>query len=318
MLDIRQVSVAFSGHQVLDELSLEIQPGAVAAVLGASGSGKTTLLRVVAGLQRPDAGSIWWQGANVTDTPPHLRTFGLMFQDYALFPHRSVSGNVAFGLEMHGVPDRPKRVEEVLEMVGLAGQGGRSVHTLSGGEQQRVGLARALAPKPDLLMLDEPLGALDRSLRDRLVFELKELFTELDLTVLYVTHDQQEAFSIADDIVILDGGRVVQHSAPETVWSAPATSFVAELLGMTVLTPVQAREITGNDRTSIALRPEKASIDPAGSIQATISAVGFSDGHYVVAVHTPSGTALTATSATRPTIGQLVNVSLHDDAIVVL
>lgn len=318
MLEVRQVSVAFSGNRVLDELSLEIQPGIVAAVLGASGSGKTTLLRVVAGLQRPDTGAIWWQGANVTDTPPHLRNFGLMFQDYALFPHRSVSGNVAFGLEMHGFPDRAKRVEEVLEMVGLAGQGDRSVNTLSGGEQQRVGLARALAPKPDMLMLDEPLGALDRSLRDRLVFELKELFTDLDLTVLYVTHDQHEAFSIADDIVVLEGGRVVQHSAPEDVWSAPATPFVAELLGMTVLSPAQAREITGDDRTSVALRPENASIDPSGTIEATVSAVGFSGGHYVVVVHTPSGTVLTATSGTRPTIGQRVNVSLHADAVVVL
>lgn len=318
MLEVRQVAVAFSGHQVLDALSLEIQPGTVAAVLGASGSGKTTLLRVVAGLQRPDSGSVWWQGQNVTNTPPHLRNFGLMFQDYALFPHRTVSGNVAFGLEMHGVSHQTERVEEVLEMVGLAGQGDRSVNTLSGGEQQRVGLARALAPKPDVLMLDEPLGALDRSLRDRLVFELKELFTSLDLTVLYVTHDQHEAFSIADDIVILEGGQVVQHDAPEDVWSAPATPFVAELLGMTVLTAVQAREITGNDDAPIALRPERATIDPDGSIEAVVSAVGFSDGHYVVAVHTPSGTVLTATSATRPTIGQQVNVSLDDDAVVIL
>ncbi|NNF62909.1 MAG: ABC transporter ATP-binding protein, partial [Acidimicrobiia bacterium] len=243
MLELRNVTVRFGDRAVLDDLSLDLEAGTVAAVLGASGSGKTTLLRAIAGLQPLDGGSIAWRNTDLSSVPPHRRNFGLMFQDYALFPHRSVARNVAFGLEMQGAANPSARVAEVLGMVGLEGAGDRSVSTLSGGEQQRVGLARALAPQPEVLMLDEPLGALDRSLRDRLALELRELFTTLDLTVLYVTHDQDEAFAVADDIIVLAGGKVVQHATPEDLWTSPATPYVAEFLGMTMLTGEQAASL---------------------------------------------------------------------------
>lgn len=319
MLQLHNVSVRLGGQTVLDGLTLDVAAGAVVAVLGASGSGKTTLLRTIAGLQQPQTGSIGWRGIDLTGTPPHRRNFGLMFQDYALFPHRTVAGNVAFGLEMQDADNPIERVREVLTLVGLDGYEERSVSTLSGGEQQRVGLARALAPAPELLMLDEPLGALDKTLRERLVFELRELFTDLDLTVMYVTHDQAEAFTVADDVVVLDGGRVVQHATPEQLWSAPATPFVAEFLGMTVLSERQATEMGGTEpRGILALRPEHAAVDPDGAVAGTVKAVGFDDGQYVVAILTDSNVHLTARSASRHIVGEPINVTLDEDALAVV
>ncbi len=189
MLSVEGVVVRYGEVAALAGLDLEVADGEVVALLGPSGSGKSTLLRVVAGLVAPDAGSVTWDGQDLAGVPPHRRGFGLMFQDYALFPHLDVGGNVAFGLRMQG-PVRPGRVAEVLEMVGLPGYEDRAVGTLSGGEAQRVALARALAPEPRMLMLDEPVGSLDRVLRERLVIELRELLVRLRMTALYVTHDQ--------------------------------------------------------------------------------------------------------------------------------
>ncbi|MEU6442787.1 ABC transporter ATP-binding protein [Streptomyces sp. NPDC047046] len=244
-LRVEGVTVGFgNGRPALDAVDLSVRAHEVVCVLGPSGSGKSTLLRAVAGLQPLDAGSVWLGGEDQRDVPVHRRGVGLMFQDHQLFPQRDVAGNVAFGLRMRRVPAgvREARVAELLSLVGLADAGHRGVGSLSGGEQQRVALARALAPRPSLLMLDEPFGQLDRTLRERLVLELRELFTVLGTTVLAVTHDQGEAFALADRVVIMRDGAIAQSGAPLDVWGHPADSFVARFLGFGNLVPAR---ITG-------------------------------------------------------------------------
>ena len=234
MLGVENVVVRFGTHEALAGVSLDVAEGEVVTVLGPSGSGKSTLLRVVAGLERPDAGRVLLDGRDLASVPAHRRGIGLVFQDHALFQHRDVEGNVAFGLRMRGdPPTRAKeRVRELLELVGLAGYERRSVATLSGGEQQRVALARALAPEPRVLLLDEPLGSLDRLLRDRLLDDLSRLFVELGVTAVYVTHDQGEAFALADRVAVMRAGRVVQTGTPDELWAHPADEEVARFLGL--------------------------------------------------------------------------------------
>jgi len=253
MLSVRDVSVRFSDTLALDRASLEVADDEVVAILGGSGSGKTTLLRVIAGLQVPDTGSVKLDGADLAGVPPHRRGIGLVFQDHALFPHRSVLGNVAFGLRMRGDPGEAveQRARELLQLVGLAGFERRAVGTLSGGEQQRVALARALAPEPRILLLDEPLGSLDRRLRDRLLDDLAALFAELRLTAVYVTHDQAEAFTLGDRIAVMRAGQVAQVGTPDELWSHPVDEDVARFLGMA--------NVAGGE----AIRPEAIHVRPA-------------------------------------------------------
>lgn len=233
MLEVRDLTVRLGGRVVLDGVDLTVGSGQTLAVLGPSGCGKSTMLRAIAGLERPERGRICWEGRDLAGMPPHERRFGLMFQDYALFPHRDVRGNVEFGLRMAGMatPERRRRVDDVLALVGLGGLADRRVTNLSGGEQQRVALARALAPEPRLLMLDEPLGSLDRSLRERLVDELRELLALAAVPAIYVTHDHDEAFALADRLVVMREGRVAHEGAPRDVWQRPADEWVARFLG---------------------------------------------------------------------------------------
>jgi len=234
-LSIDHVSVRHSNSSTdaLGDLSFDVAAGEVIGVLGSSGSGKTTLLRAISGLQSVSTGNVVLDGVDITKTPTHLRGIGLMFQEHALFPHLDVDDNVSFGLRMAKMPkpDRSERVAEVLELVGLAGFGSRDIASLSGGERQRVALARTIAPSPLLLLLDEPMGSLDRVLRDRLVSELGDLINRLGLTVVYVTHDRSEAFELADRIAVLDRGQLVQLDTPEILDAQPATAHVAQLLG---------------------------------------------------------------------------------------
>jgi thiamine transport system ATP-binding protein len=241
VLRIDGLTVRYGDTVAVDGFDLAVTEAEVVALLGPSGCGKTSVLRAVAGLEPPAAGRIVLDGRDVTDAAVHVRQVGLMFQDHALFPHRDVAANVAFGLRMRGepAPAIDRRVAEVLELVGLAGYGRRRVFELSGGEQQRVALARALAPAPRMLMLDEPLGSLDRTLRDRLVGELRELFSRLGMTTLYVTHDQAEAFSVADRVVLMRAGRIVQQGSPEEVWQRPVDELAARFLGFANLVPVE-------------------------------------------------------------------------------
>jgi len=236
MLAIIEISKSFTTKSALDSVSFEVWPGEIVALLGPSGCGKSTLLGIIAGLEMPDRGDIQWEGQSLKKVPPHLRGFGLMFQDYALFPHLSVYENVGFGLRMKAKQNRPSQrsgqIDRMLELVGLPGFQSRDVNTLSGGEQQRVALARALAPQPRLLMLDEPLGALDRNLRERLLAELHQILRQIHQTTIYVTHDLEEAFRVADRVVIMNQGAIEQIGTPEKLYRSPSSPFVASFLGL--------------------------------------------------------------------------------------
>lgn len=233
MLEVRNLFKTYEGKLLLDDISFTVAEGETICLLGASGSGKSTLLRIIAGLESPDSGLVSFDNLDLTTTPPHLRDFGLVFQDYALFPHLNVNDNVAFGLKMRhvGQAETARRVATSLELVSLAKFGNRKVTDLSGGEQQRVALARALAIQPRLLMFDEPLGALDRALREGLLNELRMILHRTKIPAIYVTHDQEEAFTIADRVLILHEGEIVREGTPADVWANPQSPFVAGFLG---------------------------------------------------------------------------------------
>lgn len=233
MLEIRNVSKYYDGQLLLNNISLTVADEEIICLLGPSGGGKSTLLRIIAGLEEMESGQVFWDGQDLADVPPHARAFGLMFQDYALFPHMTVNQNIAFGLRMQGM-DRAQisqRVEEALQMVDLRGFGARKVFDLSGGEQQRVALARALLPHPRLLMLDEPLGALDRTLREQLGSDLRRVLSQMKIPVIYVTHDQEEAFAIADRLLVLHEGHIVQSGTPQQIFRQPDTLWLAAFFG---------------------------------------------------------------------------------------
>jgi thiamine transport system ATP-binding protein len=329
MLEVRGVTVTIDGAPILRNVDLAVGLAEVVVVLGPSGSGKTTLLRTIAALQEADSGTVAWNGADLDGVPPHRRGFGLMFQDLALFPHRSVAGNVAFGLEMAGATDTRHAVNTALRLVGLEGMGERSIDTLSGGEQQRVALARSLAPQPRLLMLDEPLGSLDRVLRERLAAELRTIFDGLDTAVLYVTHDQDEALALADRVVILNEGRVVQTGTPQSVWLRPVSEFVARFLGWSAFVEVEAGAGSattpwGRVSTAVtgpamaALRPGSAAIDSSGQLRATVTAVTFTGEAFAVTLQPPEGPAVQAIATAPPAIGAVVPWQADPAGIIVL
>lgn len=234
MLEVRHIFKTYEGKPLLNDISFTVAEGETICLLGASGSGKSTLLRIIAGLESAESGVILFNGQDLTSVPPHLRDFGLVFQDYALFPHLNVNDNVAFGLKMRklGQSDIAQRVTDALELVSLSGFGTRKVTDLSGGEQQRVALARALAIRPRLLMFDEPLGALDRTLREDLLNELRAILHQTKIPAIYVTHDQEEAFTIADRVLILHDGNIIRDGTPADVWANPQSAYVAGFLGL--------------------------------------------------------------------------------------
>jgi thiamine transport system ATP-binding protein len=317
MLHTRDLRLDYEGTNALDGVSLDVGDGEIGCVLGPSGCGKSSLLRVVAGLEPDATGSVAWDADDLAKVPAHRRGFGLMFQDHALFPHRDVAGNVAFGLRMQRVPRdvaRP-RVDEAFALVGLTGFADRRVSELSGGEQQRVALARALAPRPRLLMLDEPLGSLDRALRDRLVTELRELFLRLELSVLFVTHDHGEAFALADRLVVMRDGRIEQVGSPTDVWRRPANEYVARFLGWNVTTAFGAR---------LAVRPEDVRVAAPGTpggVRGRVTTRTFHGDRYQVEVDV-SGETLRVTlpvqTADVPDVGAAVTLDVDRAATVEL
>ena len=234
MLKVRHIFKTYEGSLLLNDISFKVDTGETICLLGASGSGKSTLLRIIAGLEDSNSGSILFNGIDLAFASPHLRDFGLVFQDYALFPHLNVNDNVAFGLKMRRMEQNEinERVVSSLELVNLSGFGKRKVTDLSGGEQQRVALARALAIRPRLLMFDEPLGALDKKLKDGLLNELRTILHETKIPAIYVTHDQEEAITIADKVLILHDGKIIREGTPADVWENPQSSYVAEFLGL--------------------------------------------------------------------------------------
>ncbi len=308
ILDCSSLTKSFDpGKEAVSNVSLALDEGDILCLLGPSGCGKTTLLRIIAGLESADGGHVWFDGRDMAAISPHRREFGMMFQDFALFPHKNVFENVAFGLQMHGQgkDDIEQRVEEILQLVDMVGFSQREIDQLSGGEQQRVALARSLAPRPRLLMLDEPLGALDRQLRERLMLDLRAILKNIGVTAIYVTHDQLEAFAIADQIAVMNQGKIEQLEAPETVFKKPATPFVARFLGfqnVILATVIGAHTVDSSlgqfhfDETlpqtgstvSLLIRPGAATVQASGQeaqttdLLAEITAVSFRGSYYQV------------------------------------
>ncbi|MFE9358033.1 ABC transporter ATP-binding protein [Streptomyces olivaceoviridis] len=337
LLSLDAATVRFGGRPVLDTVGLDVAEHEVVCVLGPSGSGKSTLLRAVAGLQPLSGGRVLLDGRDQRGVPAHQRGVGLMFQDHQLFPQRDVGANVAFGLRMHGVAkgERDAEVGRLLELVGLPGAARRAVASLSGGEQQRVALARALAPRPRLLMLDEPLGQLDRSLRERLVVELRELFGRLGTTVLAVTHDQGEAFALADRVVVMRDGRIAQSGTPLGVWQRPADAFVARFLGFENLVPatvagtaadspwgkLPVAEGSAQGPRTVLVRPAGVRLVPADQgLACTVTARTFKGTHVAVHLQPADGPRLEAACPLRdaPEPGASVGVEFDVAETVVL
>ncbi|MCS0500938.1 ABC transporter ATP-binding protein [Ancylobacter mangrovi] len=318
----------FGAIRAVDGVDLSIAPGEFFAMLGPSGSGKTTCLRLIAGFEQPDAGHIEIFGETVEGLPPYRRAVNTVFQDYALFPHLSVGDNVAYGLRVRGVAraERARLAREALALVKLAGMETRRPAQLSGGQRQRVALARALVVRPKVLLLDEPLGALDLKLREEMQSELKGLQRALGLTFVFVTHDQGEALSMADRVAVFNEGRIVQVGPPEAVYERPATRFVAGFVGSAnVLEPAEAAALGGAARVS-SLRPEKIVLlapgapapEGTGVVEASVTDVSYQGPVRRVAVRGARGLALVvAVPAGAGTVepGQAVRLAVPAGAL---
>ncbi|QFZ19141.1 ABC transporter ATP-binding protein [Saccharothrix syringae] len=313
-LQLSGVRKSFGGHVALAGLDLDLAPGELVSLLGPSGCGKTTALRVVAGFETADAGSVRVDGRDLTGVPANKRDMGMVFQSYSLFPNLTAAQNVAFGLRLRKAPDRAGRVAELLELVGLAHLGGRYPHQLSGGQQQRVALARALAIRPRVLLLDEPLSALDAKVRVNLRDEIRRIQTELGTTTLFVTHDQEEALAVSDRVGVMSQGRLEQLGTPAEVYREPATAFVARFVGVSNavratagpdgvrvgahrLPTAAAGELTGD--VEVIVRPEDIGISPRG---------GRDDGALVGSVVTQSFLGPVTRLSVRLDDGQVLRV----------
>ncbi|WP_421997171.1 ABC transporter ATP-binding protein [Reyranella sp.] len=318
-ITLDNVTKTFDGHVLaVDGVTLEIAAGEFFSLLGPSGCGKTTSLRMIAGFERPDSGRVHVAGRDITDVAVHKRDMGMVFQSYALFPHRTVAENVAFGLRMRDVPkaEIERRVAAALAQVALGDLAGRKPGQLSGGQQQRVALARALVVEPPVLLCDEPLGALDRKLRQQMQFELKELQRRLGVTLVFVTHDQEEALAMSDRIAVMNNGRVEQVGAPTEIYERPRTRFVADFIG-----EINILEDGGTPR---ALRPEKIRLVGEGArLTGTVETANFLGGSTLLRVAAADGRSLLVRethagerASRRP--GDAVGLAWNDGDTVVL
>lgn len=336
MLRVENISHAYDDVISLRQASLQVHPREIVCLLGPSGCGKTTLLRVIAGLESACAGSITYEGIDIGGIPAHKREFGLMFQDYALFPHMNVGENIAYGLKRRGVQRRliAREVDFMLERVGMAGMGERDIAALSGGQKQRVALARSLAPKPRLLMLDEPLGSLDAQLRDQLALDLRQLINEEGLSAIYVTHDHKEAYAVADRIAVMSVGSVQQADTPRDLYRRPSNAFVARFLGMSNIFDTEhspfAKQICAaalkDDAPpkTILIHPGGLSFGPDAASQSlpyqAVLTGGVFRGHHVdVSVVLTDGTRLTFSAPALPAVvGANIEVRIALNAVMSL
>ncbi|RRJ88322.1 ABC transporter ATP-binding protein [Gulosibacter macacae] len=336
-VELRNLARHYGEVRALDNFSLQIEPGEMVALLGPSGCGKTTALRSLAGLDDIDSGSILVDGRDVTGSPANQRDMAMVFQAYSLFPHMTVAENIAFALELRKVPkaERAERVERYLELVGLDAHGGRYAHQLSGGQQQRVALARALAVHPKVLLLDEPLSALDAKVRVQLREEIRRLQQEIGITALFVTHDQEEALAIADRVGVMSAGRIEQLGVPQEIYNRPINEFVANFIGVTNRLPATASaeraDVLGlpvpllpgsaQGDATVLVRPERVRIEPENEQtpaqrRATVMSVSFLGAHTQITAELGDGMRVLArvgaNQAARFSPGDLVEVVLDD------
>ncbi len=348
LLELKHISHAYGSHTVVSDLSCVLDQGVIGCLLGPSGCGKTTVLRAIAGFERIHSGEILIGGSTVSSpavqVPPERRRIGMVFQDYALFPHLSVADNIAFGLKKSAATARRERVDELLVTVGLSGAGSKYPHELSGGQQQRVALARALAPRPDLLLLDEPFSNLDVDLRERLSLEVRDILKRSGTTAILVTHDQHEAFAVADEIGIMHEGRIQQWDTSYNLYHRPANRFVADFIGQGVFLQGQvlnAREVEielgrlsgriptdciagclacGKDcRVAVLLRPDDIVHDDAAPTQAEVVAKAFRGAEFLYTLKLPSGERVLSLvpSHHNHAIGEKIGIRLDVDHVVV-
>jgi thiamine transport system ATP-binding protein len=335
-LTVNGLTVRYGSFTAVSDVDVSVADGEVLALLGPSGCGKSTLLRAVAGLEPPVSGTVGWDGSDLAGVAVHKRGFGLVFQDGQLFPHRDVAGNVAFGLRMQGVAAslRDARVTELLDLLGLAGYERRRVTELSGGEQQRVALARALAPRPRLLLLDEPLSALDRALREQLAVDLARVLRVSATTALVVTHDHDEAFTLADRVAVMRAGRIHQVGEPSEVWRRPADASVAAFLGcgliipVSVLSGVATCELgsvplpwapAGTHR--LGLRPNALRLTDAGPLTGKLMQLVHRRDHVRLQVRLDTGDLLVDAVtgvADAPEIGTRIHLALDQDGLALI
>ena len=346
-ITIRGVTKTYGRVHALDDVDLDIRSGEFLTLLGPSGSGKTTLLMVLAGFTRPDRGSLRFGEREMIRTPPHLRDLGLVFQNYALFPHMTVGGNVGYPLRLRGVPkaEAAERVKRALETVQLAGYGERRIDQLSGGQKQRVALARAIVFEPRILLMDEPLSALDKKLRDRMQIELRHLHEKLGMTTVYVTHDQREALTMSDRIAVINHGRLMQLDTPAHIYDRPANRFVADFIGESAFLPVtrngasvacagselKLANAPPNGELLLMLRPERLKIlsgdapEGVNRLTATVTDVVYQGDSFLMYARLADGAEVSvrgvvrsATIAALPSVGSTVTLGLEPEDTVLV
>ena len=334
-LRLQNISVKFDDDQILYNLSLDINEKEFVTLLGPSGCGKTTTLRILGGFVTPDSGDVLFEGKRINDVPPYERQINTIFQKYALFPHLNVFENVAFGLRVQKKPESEikKTVNEMLELVNLKGFGKRDINSLSGGQQQRVSIARALAVKPRVLLLDEPLGALDLKLRKDMQVELKNIQQRLGITFIYVTHDQEEALSMSDTVVVMDNGRIQQIGTPLDIYNEPETSFVADFIGESnIIDGVMLEDFkasfagktfdcldkgfNANEPVDVVVRPEDVDVVPVekGMLSGEVTSVTFKGVHFEIIVDINGFKWMIQTTDYEP-VGAKIGLYIEPDAI---
>jgi iron(III) transport system ATP-binding protein len=347
LLEVDRVSHAYGKHAVVRDLSFNLAPGEIACLLGSSGCGKTTMLRLIAGFEMPSAGRIRLNGTTIASEsmqlPAEQRRIGMVFQDYALFPHLSIADNIGFGLRQESAPARRRRIDDMLELIGLAEHGARYPHELSGGQQQRVALARALAPQPHLLLLDEPFSNLDVELRERLSLEVRDILKRAGMAAILVTHDQNEAFAVADMVGIMREGSIEQWDTPYNLYHRPATRHVADFIGQGVFLPgeVMSRQVVEVElgrldsevpldcasscaecqrgcRLDVLLRPDDVIHDDASEVKAEVVTKAFRGAEFLYTLRLASGAQVLSLvpSHHNHAIGEKIGIRLDVDHVV--
>ncbi len=337
VISLRNISISFDGESVLQDLNLDIANGSFVTLLGPSGCGKTTTLRIIGGFAEPDSGDVFFNGQRINDLPPHKRQLNTVFQRYALFPHMNVFENVAFGMKINKKTDAEikEKVTAMLKLVSLEGFEKRNVNTLSGGQQQRVGIARALANVPKVLLLDEPLGALDLKLRKDMQVELKQIQSKLGITFIYVTHDQEEALSMSDVIVVMNHGVIQQIGSPTDIYNEPENGFVADFIGEgNIVDGIMHadRDVTfcgarmkcvdtgfaPDEQVDVVVRPEDVIVIPAegAPFSGTVLSTTFKGVHYEMIVDIPGQDEdwLIQSTVAQP-VGEVVGMTVEPENI---